>query len=82
MTAGTRTVEMAAGQRRGDVLKRTPLGESAALGDIVRVGSSVLCRETGQRMITVTGDILGEDPARSEAMRHGLCGRACFLWSG
>ncbi|CAM3400734.1 efflux RND transporter permease subunit [Paracoccus nototheniae] len=68
---GAITVELAEDDRRADFLDRmmmrTASGDWVPLGDIVTVGSeagfSVVRRENGERMILVTGDISGDDPA-------------------
>lgn len=74
---GTRTgairVELPEDERRGDFLDRmmmrTSSGQWVPLGDIVAVGSdagfSVIRRENGERMISVTGDISQDDPGRA-----------------
>lgn len=80
---GTRTgaiqVELPEEERRGDFLDRmmmrTSSGQWVPLGDIVTVGTeagfSVIRRENGERMISVTGDIADDDPARAaEITRH------------
>lgn len=74
---GTRTgaiqVELPEAQRNGDfldrMLMRTSSGQWVPLADIVTVrsaaGFSAVRRENGERMILVTGDISGDDPARA-----------------
>ncbi|MBO9453594.1 efflux RND transporter permease subunit [Paracoccus sp. R12_1] len=74
---GTRTgairVELPEDERRGDFLDRmmmrTSSGQWVPLGDIVTVGTeagfSIIRRENGERMISVTGDISGDDPSRA-----------------
>ncbi|SNT68639.1 efflux RND transporter permease subunit [Paracoccus seriniphilus] len=74
---GTRTgairVELPESERRGDFLERmrmrTANGQWVPLIDIVTVdsdvGFSVVRRENGERMISVTGDISEDDPARA-----------------
>ncbi|WP_282602387.1 efflux RND transporter permease subunit [Paracoccus sp. PARArs4] len=74
---GTRTgairVELPESDRQADFLERMMMrassGEWVPLGDIVTVSSeagfSVIRRENGERMISVTGDIADDDPARA-----------------
>ncbi|MFV0384320.1 efflux RND transporter permease subunit [Paracoccus sp. (in: a-proteobacteria)] len=74
---GTRTgairVELPEHQRSGDfldrMLMRTGSGNWVPLADIVTVrsavGFSTVRRENGERMISVTGDISDDDPARA-----------------
>ncbi|WCR10611.1 efflux RND transporter permease subunit [Paracoccus stylophorae] len=81
---GTRTgairVELPEDERRGDFLDRmmmrTSSGQWVPLGDIVTVGTnagfSVIRRENGERMISVTGDISDDDPARAAEIKQRL----------
>ena len=81
---GTRTgairVELPENERQGDFLDRmmmrTLSGQWVPLGDIVTVGTeagfSVIRRENGERMISVTGDISGDDPARAAQITQAL----------
>ncbi|WP_228461343.1 efflux RND transporter permease subunit [Paracoccus liaowanqingii] len=77
---GAITVELAEDDRRADfldrMLMRTAAGGWVPLGDIVTVsteaGFSVVRRENGERMILVTGDISGDDPARAAAITADL----------
>ncbi|WP_265502108.1 efflux RND transporter permease subunit [Paracoccus beibuensis] len=81
---GTRTgairVELPEDDRRGDfldtMLMRSAAGEWVPLGDIVttrsEAGFSVVRRENGERMILVTGDISGDDPARAAQITEDL----------
>ncbi|MCF3973838.1 efflux RND transporter permease subunit [Paracoccus salsus] len=81
---GTRTgairVELPEDERRGDFLERmmmrTALGQWVPLGDIVTVSSeagfSVIRRENGERMISVTGDISDDDPSRAAQIAQQL----------
>lgn len=70
---GAITVELPEDERRGDFLDRmvmrTASGQWVPLADIVTVdtaaGFSVVRRENGERMISVTGDIADDDPARA-----------------
>ena len=74
---GTRSaeirVELPEEERRGDFLDRmrmrTASGQWVPLGDIVTVGTragfAAIRRENGVRMVSVTGDIAGDDPARA-----------------
>ncbi|MGR3420673.1 MAG: efflux RND transporter permease subunit [Paracoccus sp. (in: a-proteobacteria)] len=77
---GAITVELPEEDRRGDfldtMLMRSPAGQWVPLGDIVtarsEAGFSVIRRENGERMILVTGDISGDDPARAAQITQGL----------
>jgi len=77
---GVITVELPEEERRGDfldsMLMRTASGEWVPLSDIVTVtteaGFSVVRRENGERMILVTGDISGDDPARAAQITQDL----------
>ena len=57
-------------------LMRTPQGVYVPLADIVsvtqRTGFSTVRRENGVRLISVTGDISEDDPARAEAITRAL----------
>ena len=82
--AGTRSgeirVELADEERRGDFLDRMRLrsaqGQWVPLGDIVtvttRAGFSAIRRENGQRMVLVSGDIAGDDPAAAQALTQRI----------
>lgn len=67
-------VELAAGEVTADFLERTqirtPSGGYVPLADVVsvdsRTGFSTVRRENGLRVISVTGDISEDDPARAE----------------
>jgi multidrug efflux pump subunit AcrB len=73
-------VELPAGELTADFLERTlmrtPSGEYVQLADIVRVerrtGFSTVRRENGIRLISVTGDISEDDPARASAIEEAL----------
>lgn len=77
---GSITVELPEDDRRGDfldsMLMRTASGQWVPLSDIVTVtteaGFSVVRRENGERMILVTGDISGDDPARAAQITQDL----------
>ncbi len=77
---GAITVELTEEDRRGDfldtMLMRSPAGQWVPLGDIVtarsEAGFSVIRRENGERMILVTGDISGDDPARAARITQQL----------
>ena len=81
---GTRTgairVELPEDERLGDFLDRMMMRTSSAewvpLGDIVTVGTeagfSVIRRENGERMISVTGDISDDDPSRAALITQAL----------
>ncbi|MFI0395088.1 efflux RND transporter permease subunit [Paracoccus jiaweipingae] len=66
--------------RAGDFLDRMRVrserGEWVALGDVVqlreRSGFSTIRRQNGQRQITVTGDIFGDDPARAALIQRQI----------
>lgn len=66
-------VELPEGELTADFLERmymrTPNGEYMLLADLVRVdqrtGFSTVRRENGVRLITITGDISEDDPARA-----------------
>jgi multidrug efflux pump subunit AcrB len=55
---------------------RTPSGDYVALGDIVEVqrrsGFSTIRREDGLRLVTVSGDLAEDDPARAAAVQEEL----------
>ncbi len=73
-------VELPAGELTADFLDRTLLrsasGEYVPLADIVTVASrqgfSTIQRENGVRLISVTGDLSEDDPARAEAVMTEL----------
>lgn len=81
---GTRSgaihVELPAEERQGDFLDRMMMraasGQWVPLADIVTVetaaGFSVVRRENGERMISVTGDISDDDPARAAQITQAL----------
>lgn len=69
-------VELPPGELTADFLDRTllraPSGQYLPLADIVTVerrqGFSTIRRENGVRLVTVSGDIAGDDPARAAAL--------------
>lgn len=73
-------VELPAGELTADFLDRTqmrtPDGEYVPLADIVsvdrRTGFSTVRRENGIRLISVTGDISEDDPARASEINAAL----------
>lgn len=73
-------VELPEGALSADFLDstrmRTPAGNYVALGDIVsvtqRTGFSTVRRENGIRLISVTGDISEDDPARASEINQAL----------
>ncbi len=73
-------VELPAGELTADFMERTylrtPLGAYVPLADIVsvtqRTGFSTVRRENGIRLISVTGDISEDDPARAEEISRAL----------
>ncbi|MEX0283049.1 MAG: efflux RND transporter permease subunit [Paracoccaceae bacterium] len=73
-------VELPTGELTADFLERTqmrtPSGTYVPLADIVsvtqRTGFSTVRRENGIRLISVTGDISEDDPARAEAIQQAL----------
>jgi len=73
-------VELPEGELTADFLERTqlrtPEGEYVPLADIVSVerrnGFSTVRRENGIRLISVTGEISEDDPARAEAVLRDL----------
>jgi multidrug efflux pump subunit AcrB len=81
---GTRTadirVELAPGELTADFIERsmmrTPDGNYVPLADIVsvdrRTGFSTIRREHGIRVISVTGDISEDDPARAAEIERAL----------
>lgn len=77
---GAIRVELPEDWRRGDFLDRmmmrTSAGQWVPLADIVtldqRAGFSTIRRENGERMILVTGDIAGDDPARAADIARQL----------
>jgi multidrug efflux pump subunit AcrB len=82
--AGTRTasirVELPEGELTADFLDRTLMragpGVYVPLADIVAVttrsGFSTIRRENGLRIVTVTGDVQADDPARANAVQQEL----------
>jgi len=99
--SATIRVELPAGELRADFLERTflrsPAGNYLPLADIVTVrtetGFSTIRRENGLRLVSVTGDIAEDDPARATeimteletvilpdiAERHGVAFRLAGL---
>ncbi|MFN4160146.1 MAG: efflux RND transporter permease subunit [Gemmobacter sp.] len=81
---GTRSatirVELPAGEISGDFLDRTLMrarpGVYVPLADIVTVtqqsGFSTIRRENGLRVVTVTGDLAGDDPASANEVQRSL----------
>ena len=73
-------VELPEGELTADFLDRTllraPSGEYLPLADIVtvqrRAGFSTVQRENGLRVVSVTGDISEDDPARAEEIMQRL----------
>ncbi|QGX97172.1 efflux RND transporter permease subunit [Roseovarius faecimaris] len=73
-------VELPEGELTADFLERmqlrTPAGAYVPLADIVsvdrRTGFSTVRRENGLRLISVTGDIAEDDPARAAAISQAL----------
>ena len=73
-------VELPEGELTADFLERTqmrtPAGNYVPLADIVSVetktGFSTVRRENGLRLISVTGDISEDDPARAEEINRAL----------
>lgn len=73
-------VELPAGELTADFLDRTqmrtPAGAYVPLADIVsverRTGFSTVRRENGIRLITVSGDISEDDPARASEINQAL----------
>ncbi len=73
-------VELPAGELTADFLDRTQMrtasGAYVPLADIVEVqsrsGFSTINRENGLRVVSVTGDIADEDPARAAAIMEQL----------
>ncbi|WP_192965508.1 efflux RND transporter permease subunit [Phycobacter azelaicus] len=78
--SATVRVELPEGELTADFLERTlmraPNGSYVPLADIVSVsqrsGFSTVRRENGIRVISVTGDISEDDPARAEAVIKAL----------
>lgn len=77
---GSIRVELPEGELTADFLDRTLLraesGEYVPLADIVsvssRTGFSTITRENGLRVVSVTGDLSEDDPARAEAIMDEL----------
>ncbi|MBO9451007.1 efflux RND transporter permease subunit [Tropicibacter sp. R16_0] len=73
-------VELPEGELTADFLERTlmrtPQGVYVPLADIVsvdqRTGFSTVRRENGVRLVSVTGDISEDDPARAEEINRAL----------
>ncbi len=80
--SATIRVELPEGELTADFLDRTqmrtPEGQYVPLADIVsverRTGFSTVRRENGIRLISVTGDISEDDPARATAIGEALEG--------
>ncbi len=78
--SATIRVELPGGELTADFLDRTRMrtqaGEYVALADIVTVqsrsGFSTIRRENGLRLVSVTGDISEDDPARATAILEEL----------
>ncbi|MGR3617583.1 MAG: efflux RND transporter permease subunit [Paracoccaceae bacterium] len=78
--SATIRVELPEGELTADFLERTllraPNGTYVPLADIVsvsqRTGFSTVRRENGIRVVTITGDISEDDPARAEAITQEL----------
>ena len=78
--SATIRVELPEGELTADFLERTmmraPSGAYVPLADIVsveqRTGFSTIRRENGIRLISVTGDISEDDPARAEEISRAL----------
>ena len=78
--SATIRVELPKGELTADFLERTqlrsPTGEYVPLADLVsvdrRAGFSTVRRENGIRLISVTGDISEDDPARAAAIGEAL----------
>ncbi|MGC1504607.1 MAG: efflux RND transporter permease subunit [Sulfitobacter sp.] len=78
--SATIRVELPEGELTADFLyrtqMRTPAGMYVPLADIVsverRTGFSTVRRENGIRVISVTGDISEDDPARASAIQEAL----------
>lgn len=78
--SATVRVELPAAELTADFLDRTlmraPSGQYLPLADIVTVetrqGFSTIRRENGLRLVTVSGDVSGDDPARAAAITDYL----------
>ena len=78
--SATIQVELPEGELTADFLERTlmrtPAGNYVPLADIVsvtqRTGFSTVRRENGIRVISITGDISEDDPARAEQILQAL----------
>jgi len=78
--SATIRVELPAGELTADFLDRTqlrtPAGDYVPLADIVsverRTGFSTVRRENGLRLISVTGDVSEDDPARATEIQTTL----------
>ncbi len=80
-------VELPDAEKTADFLSRTqlrmPSGEYVSLADVVdvsrRAGFAAINRENGTRLVSVTGDISEDDPARaqeiSDALKHEILPR-------
>ncbi len=80
LRTGRIRVELPEAERAGDFLEsmalRTVNGASVLLGDVVTVterqGFSTVRRENGLRVVTVTGDLSEDDPARAREVSRAL----------
>ncbi|MCY4300662.1 MAG: efflux RND transporter permease subunit [Aestuariivita sp.] len=80
LRTATIRVELPAGELTADFLERTqmrtPSGSYVPLADLVtvesRIGFTTVRRENGVRLISVTGDISEDDPARAEEIMQIL----------
>ncbi len=80
LRTGTIRVEIPAAERRADFLDsmmvRAASGQFVPLGDIVRVdrrqGFSTILRENGVRVVTVSGALSEDDPARAREITEEL----------
>lgn len=78
--SATIRVELPAGELRADFLEtmqlRTPNGAYVPLADVVsverRTGFSTVRRENGLRIVSVTGDMSEDDPARATEIQTAL----------
>ncbi|MDP4031866.1 MAG: efflux RND transporter permease subunit [Pseudorhodobacter sp.] len=78
--SATIRVELSPGERSADfldqTLMRTGAGQYVPLGDIVTVaqrsGFSTILRENGLRLVTVSGDLAEDDPARAAEVQRLL----------
>jgi len=78
--SGSVRIEVPDGEKTADFLQgmlmRSPAGADVPLADLVSLreqdGYTVLRRENGQRVVTVTGDISEDDPARAQEILSEL----------